>query len=322
MGKSELERLERIVASLAEESRAYAVQREKDQAKLDAQLAELAEQNKAYALRLEEDRVKREEEHAKREEERIQREVKYEEDRVKREEDHAKREEERIQREVKQEEERAKHEAKYEEDRVKREEDHAKQEKEREKREAERTKREEEREKDRAKREEERAKREAKYEEERRRERAEAEKRINRLDNLFVGQWGKLMEALVEGELVTLLNQRNIPVEGLASEHKRKDSNREDYEIDLIAINGNTVVAVEVKTTLWLNEVRDFLEKLPRFTGAFREYRGRQIIGAVAYLKANEGSDKYAAKQGLYVIRAVGNGATIVNPANFKPRIF
>ena len=156
----------------------------------------------------------------------------------------------------------------------------------------------------------------------REKERAATEKRMNKLDELFTGQWGKLMEALVEGELAALLNQRNIPVEGLASEHKRKDSDGEDYEIDLVAINGDTVVAVEVKTTLWLNEVRNFLEKLPRFTDAFHEYRGRQIIGAVAYLKANEGSDTYAAKQGLYVIRAVGNGATIINPADFKPRIF
>ena len=230
------EELKELMASLAEQvaeqNKAYAIQREKDHAKLDAQLAELAEENRAYAIQREKDR------------------------------------------------------AEY------------------------------------AKREEERAKREAKYTEERRRERAEAEKRINKLDNLFVGQWGKLMEALVAGELVTLLNKRDIPVEGLASEHKRKDSNGENYEIDLIAINGDTVVAIEVKTTLWLDEVRDFLEKLPRFTTAFREYRGRQIIGAIAYLKANQGSDIYAAKQGLYVIRAVGNGATIVNPANFKPRIF
>ena len=278
MNESELERLERIVASLAEDNKAAKVR----QAALDKQLAELAEQNKAYALRLEEDRVKREEEHTKREEEH-----------TKREEEHTKREEER---------------AKREEERAKREEERAEAE----------ARREEER----AKREEERERREAKYEEERRRERAAAEKRMNKLDELFTGQWGKLMEALVKGELTRLLNQRGIPVQGLAREHERKDPSGREYELDIIAINGSSVVAVEVKTTLQLEYVQSFLEKLPRFKDVFWEYRDKEIIGAIAYLKANQGSNIYAAKQGLYVIRAVGNGASIINAANFKPRIF
>ena len=254
MNDAELERIERIVASLAEDNKAAKVR----QAALDKQLAELAEQNRVYALRLEEDRAEAE---AQREQDRAER-VKREEERVKREE------------------ERAKEQAAYE-------------------------------------------KRHAAYEEERKRERAETDKRLNKLHELFTGQWGKLVESLVEGELVRLFNERHIPVDGIAEIKKRLDpATGGDYQIDIIVTNGDNIVAVEVKTTLETQDVDHFIEKMPRFTAAFREYRGRTIMGAMAYLRANRGSHNYAAKRGLYSIRAVGNGATIINRANFKPRIF
>ena len=40
-----------------------------------------------------------------------------------------------------------------------------------------------------------------------------ADRRMDKLDELFNGQWGKLMEALVEGDLVKLLQQRGIAVQ-------------------------------------------------------------------------------------------------------------
>ena len=45
----------------------------------------------------------------------------------------------------------------------------------------------------------------------------ETDRRLRKLDDLFNGQWGKLMEALVEGDLVELLNQRGIRVEHTAT---------------------------------------------------------------------------------------------------------
>ena len=40
-----------------------------------------------------------------------------------------------------------------------------------------------------------------------------ADRRMDELDKLFNGQWGKLMESLVEGDLVGLLQQRGIAVQ-------------------------------------------------------------------------------------------------------------
>ena len=73
-------------------------------------------------------------------------------------------------------------------------------------------------------------------------------RRIRELDELFNGQWGKLMEALVKGDLVALLNRRGIEVELVFTNVERNYGGRR-WEIDILAVNGAELVAVEVKTT-------------------------------------------------------------------------
>ena len=144
---------------------------------------------------------------------------------------------------------------------------------------------------------------------------------IKDLKKLFEDQWGKLMEALVKGDLIKLLNERNVDIQGIAREHERKYNGKE-YEFDIIAINGDAVVVVEVKTTLRLEDIEHFIRKLEVFKQVFPEYESKDIYGAVAYLKQNEGTAKNAEKKGLYVIRAVGSSAEIINKKNFQAKRF
>ena len=142
-----------------------------------------------------------------------------------------------------------------------------------------------------------------------------------RLKKLFEDQWGKLMEALVKGDLIKLLNAKNIEVNGLARETSRKLGGKE-YEFDIIAVNGDAIVAVEVKTTLRLEDVGHFVNKLEVFKNIFTEYKDKEIYGAVAYLKANHGSARNAEKQGLYVIEAVGSSSRMINTEGFRAKKF
>ena len=139
--------------------------------------------------------------------------------------------------------------------------------------------------------------------------------------NLFTSQWGKLMESLVEGDLIRLLNEKNIEVEStltnMKGEHKGKN-----WELDIIAINGKELVLVEVKTTLKVRDIERFKEKLKIFTTWRPEYKGKRIYGAVAYLRVDENSAKHAEKQGLFVIKATGNSASIINKKDFEPKAF
>ena len=94
------------------------------------------------------------------------------------------------------------------------------------------------------------------------------------------------------------------------------------WEIDILAVNGPELVAVEVKTTLKVRDVDHFVNTLRHITELMPEYASRAVYGAVAYLKADESSDTYAQGQGLFVIRATGSSASITNHENFRPRTF
>ena len=152
-------------------------------------------------------------------------------------------------------------------------------------------------------------------------DRKASRERINELDDLFTCQWGKLIESLVKGDLLKLLQERGINVDDTAKERKKQYKGKE-YEFDIIAIDGGEIVAVEVKTTLRLKDLNHFEAKLKLFKRIFPIYKNLKVYGAVAYLKANEGSSERAMKKGFFVIRATGSSASIINSKNFKPTPF
>jgi hypothetical protein len=150
---------------------------------------------------------------------------------------------------------------------------------------------------------------------------SETDKRIRKLDQLFTSQWGKLVESLVEGDLVRLLNEKGIAVHRTM---QRVDGNYEgqNFEYDLIAINGIEIVIVEVKTTLRSDDVTVFHEKLWKAKTYLPEYHDKIIYGAMAFITVEGSSHRMAEKQGLFVIRATGSSSSIINRDDFKPKAF
>ena len=168
----------------------------------------------------------------------------------------------------------------------------------------------------------------AKREEERKAERDELAKtlrdsrrRINKLDELFTSQWGKLVEALVDGQMVQILNERGIEV-GQTNQRSVGYYQGKKQEIDILAINGDEIVAIEVKTTLRPEDIKVFEDKLKVLKLWMRRYADAKVYGAVACIRADGGSAELAAKRGLFVIRAVGSSAYLTNDEDFKPRTF
>ena len=152
-------------------------------------------------------------------------------------------------------------------------------------------------------------------------ERKKTEKAIRNLSNLFTSQWGKLIESLVEGDLVRVLTGRGIEAERVLERMKGSKQGK-SYEFDLIAINTETIVVVEVKTTLRPDDVKHFIDKLNEAKFFMPEYKNMNILGGMAFLKAEAGSERQAENQGLFVIRATGNSSSIINKSDFEPRIF
>ena len=149
----------------------------------------------------------------------------------------------------------------------------------------------------------------------------ETDRRLQKAEDLFTTQWGKLMESLVRGDLVRLLEGRGIGVRSLAQRTLERRGG-ESYEVDIMAVNGEEIVVVEVKTTLRPEDVRRFRSKLGRFKEWWPEYRDRKVYGAMAFLQASDHVALHAERQGFFVIRATGDSASIVNAEDFEPRVF
>lgn len=99
---------------------------------------------------------------------------------------------------------------------------------------------------------------------------------------------------------------------------KRKDG--DTLEIDVLVVNLGQVVMVEVKASLRVDDVKEFLEDLHRFRDFFPEYTDHELHGALAGMRIEEGADRFAYRQGLFVLAQSGDSMRILNDAAFQPK--
>ena len=147
---------------------------------------------------------------------------------------------------------------------------------------------------------------------------------IEKTNGNFNNKWGKFVENLVRGDLVKLLRKQKIEVNRIQPNlvYPAFEENRAG-ELDLVAINGDELVVVEVKSTLEKADVKRFLEKLKIFKRCPTEYKGKTLYGGVAFLQSIKNAEAYAEEQGLFTIRAPGgdsNVCAITNAKGFQPR--
>ncbi len=152
------------------------------------------------------------------------------------------------------------------------------------------------------------------------------DRQLKATDSRFNTQWGRLVESLVEGSLVPLLRARGIEVRQTSRrvevEFRTPGGERKQKEFDILVVNGDEAVAVEVKTTLTPGMVKYFLSAMEDFKRYFPDYGHKRVYGAVAYLRSESEAAKYAERQGLFVVRATGDSASIVNAEWFVPKAF
>jgi hypothetical protein len=150
----------------------------------------------------------------------------------------------------------------------------------------------------------------------------DTDQKINRLEGLFGSQWGKMIEALVQPNALHLFQQRGIQVR-YVYERAKSQRNGRTLEFDLLLENSHEVVVIEVKSVLRVSDVNDFLADMSQFLDFFPRYRDYRVYAGVAGLDIVEDADRYAYRQGLFVLGVVGEGVVqIKNDLNFKPKDF
>jgi len=142
--------------------------------------------------------------------------------------------------------------------------------------------------------------------------------RTSKAVDALTTRWGRFVEELVEPAVLRLFQARGIDVKEV---HPRVRTKRQGVamEIDILAVDDTELVLVECKSRLSKDDVDEFVEKLHRFKISFPHYENYRAYGAVAGIEINEGIDRYAYRQGLFVIKPSGEGVAIVNDETFRP---
>ncbi|WP_124978318.1 DUF3782 domain-containing protein [Aphanothece sacrum] len=135
------------------------------------------------------------------------------------------------------------------------------------------------------------------------------------------GKWGRFVEKMVAPACETLFFNRGIPVHQV-SQRVKKRLDGKTLEIDVLVTNEDHVLVVEVKSSLGVDDVKELSDDLSKFRQFFPEYNEKQVYGAVAGIEIEEGADKYAYRQGLFVLVQSGENVAILNDAEFQPKVW
>lgn len=133
------------------------------------------------------------------------------------------------------------------------------------------------------------------------------------------GKWGRFVEGLVVPAVENLFKDWGIELDKVFPRVKAR-RNGDKMEIDVLAINGDYAMLIEVKSTLGVDDVKEHLKQLQRFKFFFPEYQDRKLLGAVAGIVIDEGVDRFAYQNGLFVISQSGETVKVLNDRKFKPR--
>ena len=150
--------------------------------------------------------------------------------------------------------------------------------------------------------------------------RKETNKKISDLGSRI----GEIVEHMLGGKILDKFQALGYSVDDYTRNHKfRMPKLGIKGEIDLILHDGNTDILIEVKTTLEVADVRDYLEKIEKFR-IYADARWKEtprFIGAVAGAVVDEEAIKFAHENGLYTIVQSGEAVNIVpTPEGFKAR--
>ena len=133
------------------------------------------------------------------------------------------------------------------------------------------------------------------------------------------GKWGRFVENMVAPACETIFLKRGIPVHQVGQRIKKR-LNGQTLEIDVLVTNADHVLVVEVKSSVGVDDVKALIEDLTQFRQFFPEYNQKQLYGAVAGIEIEEGADKYAYRQGLFVLAQAGETVAILNNSDFRPK--
>ncbi len=147
---------------------------------------------------------------------------------------------------------------------------------------------------------------------------AETDRRMKELQGLFTTPWGKLIEDLTKPAALNMFKDKGFNITQVYTGAHNGEYTTDAMRVDVILCNTVEAVAVEVKTTCKVEDVKYFMNQMEHFKEAFHPFDKCKVYPAIAALQYDEDSDIYALKQGLYVLHANGDGLFSLTEPNNK----
>jgi len=140
---------------------------------------------------------------------------------------------------------------------------------------------------------------------------------IGRLGNKL----GDFVEEMVRPAAVRLFREQGIEVHEV---HRNVEAQRGDegIEVDLLVVNDTDIVAIECKSTLATDDIKEHVGRLDKLKRLLPTYAGKRVMGAVTGMVIPDNVARYAYSQGLFVIAQSGDHLLIRNQAGFSPRVW
>ena len=130
---------------------------------------------------------------------------------------------------------------------------------------------------------------------------------------------GEFVQEMVRPAVVRLFRERGVDVHEVHP-NIHVERNGECAEIDLLVVNDQEAIAVECKSQLTIDDVKDHLERLEKIKRLLPKYRDVNLMGAVAGMVMSDEAARFAYRKGLYVLAQSGDTVLIRNDAKFSPK--
>jgi hypothetical protein len=156
---------------------------------------------------------------------------------------------------------------------------------------------------------------------------AETDRRIQetgRLIGNLGNRLGEVIEHIMSPKLHEKFEDLGLRFTRTSRNHELKNRNKNKLaEIDILLENSEYAMAVEVKTRLTTEDIKDHVKRLEILRGVADEHNDtRKYLGAVAGAVVDQEVSDYARKTGFYVMISSGEAVDIEVPAEFKPHIW
>jgi len=133
---------------------------------------------------------------------------------------------------------------------------------------------------------------------------------------------GRFAESVVYPAVIPLFKKRGLRIDQLWC-HFPAIKRGEEMVLDIAGIGDDFALAIEVKMRLKQEYVEDFLQKkLSRVFEFFPLLQRPILYGGVAAMTVDQEVERFAYKQGLFILTQTGDNVRIMNDKAFRPRSF